>query len=243
MRLTIRWSLVGVGLSLALLAVANSAAAQSTTVYACVNKSSGTVKIVGPTTVCGNNESLLTWNQTGPAGTDAPVAYGVGAVSVKRGAAGTPAIWGAYSTRLGSPLGADLVSSQAAVLGDTASGAFRFTCRDTHAVCEVSIAAATLSNTAGETVYVYPRVLMQKQSYTSGGPQTYCEYGDGSTGAAPAPVPTQVSTATPVYTPLLINIGGSADCSGPVATAGDVSVITVGPGYYDVFATFVFKKP
>ena len=42
---------------------------------------------------------------------------------------------------------------------------------------------------------------------------------------------------------MLINIGGSADCSGPVPTAGDVAVITVGPGYYDVFTTFLFKKP
>ena len=75
------------------------------------------------------------------------------------------------------------------------------------------------------------------------GPQSYCEYGDGSAGSLPALVPTQASTPTPLYSSLFINIGGTADCSGPVATAGDVSVITVGPGYYDVFATFVFKKP
>ncbi|MDX6564214.1 MAG: hypothetical protein QOD65_4028, partial [Gaiellales bacterium] len=37
-----------------------------------------------------------------------------------------------------------------------------------------------------------------------------------------------------------INIGGTADCSGPVATAGDVNVITVPAGYYDVHSTFVF---
>jgi hypothetical protein len=185
----------------------------------------------------------LTIGAVGPAGADAPVAYGVGTVNVKRGPAGAPAIWAAYSTRLGSPLGADLVSPQAAVLGDTASGTFRFTCRDTHVVCEVAVAAATLATVAGQTVYVYPRVLIQKQDYNFGGPQIYCEYGDGSTGAAPTLVPTQVSTSTPVYTPMMINIGGTADCSGPVSTAGDVAVITVGPGYYDVFSTFVFKKP
>ena len=39
-----------------------------------------------------------------------------------------------------------------------------------------------------------------------------------------------------------VNIGGSADCGGPVATAGDVSVITVPAGYYDVDSTFVFVK-
>jgi hypothetical protein len=128
-------------------------------------------------------------------------------------------------------------------VADTAGGTFRFTCEDTVVVCEVSVAAATLSNSAGETVYVYPRVLMQRQDYSTAGPQNYCEYGDGSTGALPALVPTQTTTATPTYTPMLINIGGSADCSGPVPAAGDVAVITVGPGYYDVFATFVFKKP
>jgi len=42
---------------------------------------------------------------------------------------------------------------------------------------------------------------------------------------------------------MLINIGGSADWPGPVPTAGDVAVVTVVPGYYDVFSTFVFKKP
>ena len=140
--------------------------------------------------------------------------------------------WAAYSTRLGSPQ------------WDTASGAFRFTCNNTtDVVCEVSVAAATMSDVAGEPVYVYPRVLMQKQSFTAGGPQAYCEYGDGSTGTLPAFVPTQALTPTPSYTPMQMNIGGTADCSGPVSTAGNVSVITVGPGYYDVFTTFVFKKP
>jgi len=156
-----------------------------------------------------------------------------------RGALGIASIWAAYSTLLGSPLGADPTS----IGGDTASGTFRFTCRDTHVVCEVSVAAATLSNSAGETVYVYPRVLMQRQDFVTAGPQNYCEYGDGSVAGFPALVPTQTTTATPTYTPMLINIGLSADCSGPVPTAGDVAVITVGPGYYDVFTTFLFKKP
>jgi hypothetical protein len=165
-------------------------------------------------------------------------------VNVKRGAAGTPAIWAAYSTRLGSPVGTDFMSPQAGVLGDTAGGAFRFTCNNTtHQVCEVSVAAATLATNSGDPVYVYPRVLMQKQSFTAGGPSSYCEYGDGSVGASLASVPTQAMTSAPVYTPMMINIGLTADCMGPVSTANDVSVITVGPGYYDVFATFVFKKP
>lgn len=239
--------------------------AQST-LGACVNSSNGNMRLASGPSACRNPETFVQWNVSGPAGppgtpgasgapgepglpglpgapgqpgADAPIAYGVGTVNVKRGA-GLASAWAAYSTRLGSPLGADLTNG---IKGDTASGAFRFTCRDTHGVCEVSVAAATLSTVAGEAVYVLPRVLIQKQSYTAGGPQSYCEYGDGSAGAFPALVPTQASTATPLYTSMLINIGGSADCAGPVSTAGDVSVITVGPGYYDVFATFVFKKP
>lgn len=168
-----------------------------------------------------------------------PPAYGVGTVSVQRGA-GAASIWAMYSTTLGSPLGADLTN---AIGGDTASGAFRFTCRDTHAVCKISVAAATLSPKAGVTIYVYPRVLVQKQDYFTAGPQQYCEYGDGSDFAAPKAVPTQKTTSTPSYTAMNINIGGSADCGGPVSTSGDVAVITVGPGYYDVFTTFVFKRP
>jgi hypothetical protein len=45
---------------------------------------------------------------------------------------------------------------------------------------------------------VYPRVLMQKQSYKSPGPQSYSEYGEGNT----ALVATQLTTATPTYTPM-----------------------------------------
>ena len=231
MALTIRWSLFGVVLSLVLFSSVTRADAQ--TVYACVNNSSGTAKIVSPTTTCHKNETLMSWGG-GPVATS----YGVGAVSVKRGT-GVATIWAAYSTPLGSPVATDPFS----IAGDTASGTFRFTCSTAHAVCELSVSAATLSNTAGETVYVYPRVLMQKQAYLSALPQYYCEYGDGSAGTAPALIPTQATTPTPTYTPMLINIGGSADCGGPLLPAGDVAVITVGPGHYDVFTTFLFKRP
>jgi len=255
------------GYGLSILAAAATVFATSTalqgqsTLGACVNGSNGNMRLASGPAACRNPETYVQWNVQGPAGAagapgepgvpgapgepgqpgaDAPVAYGVGTVKVKRGAIAVSE-WAAYSTRLGSPLGADLTNGNK---GDTASGAFRFTCNNTtHVVCEVSVAAATMSDVAGETVYVYPRVLMQKQSFTAGGPQAYCEYGDGSTGTLPALVPTQALTSTPSYTPMQMNIGVTADCSGPVSTAGNVSVITVGPGYYDVFTTFVFKKP
>ena len=37
-----------------------------------------------------------------------------------------------------------------------------------------------------------------------------------------------------------LHIGSSADCSGPVATAGLVNEITVPKGYTTSFSTFVF---
>ena len=93
------------------------------------------------------------------------------------------------------------------------------------------------------SVLVYPRVLIQRQSLEAG-PQSYCEYGDGSTGATfTGPIAAQPFSATPLLTSFPIDIGGSADCGGPVSTAGAVSVITVPEGYYDVFSTFAFLKP
>jgi len=37
-------------------------------IYACVNNSSGTIKVVSATTSCANNEIQLVWNAEGPAG-------------------------------------------------------------------------------------------------------------------------------------------------------------------------------
>jgi hypothetical protein len=152
--------------------------------------------------------------------------YGVATVNVSRGhAAATP--WATYSTALGSPV------------GDTTGGVFRFTCSTANAPCTVSVAAAVLSDDAG-TAGVYPRVLIYRQDFNNPGPEFYCEYGDGSTGVAPATLNKQPLSATPTYAPIQINIGGSADCGGPVPAAGDVNVITVPSGYYDVKSTFVF---
>lgn len=38
------------------------------TYFACVNNSSGTIQMVGPTDTCNNNEVLIAWNQIGPPG-------------------------------------------------------------------------------------------------------------------------------------------------------------------------------
>ena len=157
----------------------------------------------------------------GPAGQDAPVYFGVAEVFVERGGSTSP--WAVYSTRLGSPV------------GDTTGGVFRFTCAADKAPCQVSIQAAAL----GTNATVYPRILLYREDL-SGGPESYCEYGDGSTQAQPLALSSQPVGSNPSLTPVPFNIGGSADC-GYTESAGDVNSYIVPAGYYDVQSTFVFK--
>jgi hypothetical protein len=66
-------------------------------IYACVNNSSGTIKIVSPTTNCANNEILLVWNgegTQGPAGPTGPT-----------GATGATGPAGSFSGTFTSPNG------------------------------------------------------------------------------------------------------------------------------------------
>jgi len=242
-------------------AFAHGGNADPNVIHACVQRNSDDVRIVGVNEQCRNREVAVHWAIVGPQGpqgpqgapgasgasgaagaagldglpgapgapgapgVDAPAAeYGVAAVSVQRGAAAA-LVWARYSTRLGSPV------------GDTTGGAFRFTCSTANAPCRVSIGAAVLSN-APDAVGVYPRVLIQRQDLNAGA-QYYCEYGDGGVTA----VASQASTSLPTYTPVSVHIGGSADCGGPVPTAGLIPEITVPAGYYDVLTTFTFIKP
>ena len=165
------------------------------------------------------------WGQWGHA-KGGRVAYGVATVNVSRGGAPATA-WATYSTALGSP-------------GRRYHGR-RLPLHLLHPVapCTVSIGGAVLSRSAG-TAGIYPRILIYRQDYNSPGPESYCEYGDGSTGVLPLALTKQPLSSTPTYTPVPVDIGGSADCGGPVATAGAVNQITVPAGYYDVHSTFVF---
>ena len=136
--------------------------------------------------------------------------------------------WATYSTTIGAPV----VS--------TTGGSFRFTCPSTVASCTVSVQAAVLGTQAPTTIGFYPRLLIYKQSMASAGPETYCEYGDGSTGSNQKTLTKQAASASPTYTATPINIGGSDDC-GLNGAAGDVNQITVpGGNYYDVNASFLF---
>ena len=153
--------------------------------------------------------------------------YGVATVNVSRGGSAATA-WATYSTVLGSPV------------GDTTGGVFRFTCSTANAPCTVAVKAAVLSDASGTTA-IYPRVLIYRQDYNAGGPEVYCEYGDGSTGSLPLAITQQALSSTPAYTAVPLNIGGTADCVPTVsAPGGDVDVITVPSGYYDVHSTFTF---
>lgn len=165
--------------------------------------------------------------EDGQPGRDAPAReYGIAQVFVSRSAK-TATPWATYSTLLGAP----------APVGDTTSGTFRFTCSDAQAPCTIALKAGVISPNAGAHT-VYPRVLVYREDYNAGGPSTECEYVDGSTGAAPASV-----ANAPVLSlqALTLNIGGTADCNGPVTTAGDVPVVTVPSGFYDVTTTVAFQ--
>ena len=64
--------IVTASIAVGLTAAGAAAAATSGTINACVNNSSGELKIVGATATCGTNETLLTWNQQGPQGIQGP---------------------------------------------------------------------------------------------------------------------------------------------------------------------------
>lgn len=166
----------------------------------------------------------------GPQGVPGFNGYGIANVLVSRSAA-TATVWAQYTTPLGSPIG-----------NDTTGGTFRFTCSTVQAPCKVSVQAAVL---AGADRLIYPRLILTRDGDGSGGGSpalVACEYADGSTGSAPMTVPHQVSSTSPTYTAVPVNIGGSADCGNtPAGPAGDVASIIVPNGYYDVTSTFTFS--
>ena len=178
-------------------------------------------------------------------GVDAPSEeYGVANVWVKRGAA-AKSVWAGYSTELGAPV----------TVGDTASGAFRFTCSAANAPCEVSATASLLSADATATANVHQRLLLTKQDMSTGA-FSYCEYADfaENRGTLDA-VARQALTSDPkvANTALRLAIGGSSDCGAgqtltphplPLPTflteQNPVDKIVVPEGYYNVEASFQF---
>jgi hypothetical protein len=184
--------------------------------------SQGPAGATGPTGPAGPSGA------TGPSGAPGQNAlaseYGVGAVDVTRGT--STATWAVYSTPLGSPV------------GDTTGGSFRMSCSTAQAPCSVRVKAAVLSDNGG-TVTFWPRLLIT-QDQTGSAPIDFCEYGDGSTGGAPATLTKQPKSASPTYQAVQLNIGGTYDCPGGTGTGGDVDSIPLPVGHYDIDASFSF---
>lgn len=163
----------------------------------------------------------------GPAGTNGTNAqalpYGIALVNVSRGGA-TATTWGTFSTTIGSPV------------GDTASGVFRMSCSAAKAPCVISVQA--YSTTSG--VAVYPRLDISRQD-TNNAPTGNCEYADGvDNNGSSIGVGNGVANVTNVP----LGIGGTLDCNAgqTYPTDGIATSISVPAGFYDIDATFVFKK-
>jgi hypothetical protein len=102
-----RWHTLGAAVLLAgtlsagaVLYVHAKSASPPQVIHACVNNSSGTVKIVGATDTCKGNESTLSWNQQGPKGDQ-----GIQGI---QGVQGPPGVSGYYRSFYEIPLGLSL---------------------------------------------------------------------------------------------------------------------------------------
>lgn len=113
--LTVLLALIGMA------TIAFGAAASAGVVYACVNDSSGTVKVVGPTDACPTNWTALSWNQQGPKGdSGAPGATG------PTGPAGAPGPSGAatvtYNYRFGGMVTGTSIARALCLPGEMVTG-------------------------------------------------------------------------------------------------------------------------
>lgn len=88
-------SVGGALLLVLILAVGVRADAPTTTLYACVNNSSGTIHMIDATGSCASNEQLVVWNQVGPTGPQGPQGQaGPQGVPGPQGPAGTNGVSG-----------------------------------------------------------------------------------------------------------------------------------------------------
>ncbi len=189
----------------------------------------GSAGPAGPAGAAGQAGPAGQVGPAGPPGQDAAEEYGVAAVLIARGEGADPALWGLFSTELGSPV------------GDWTGGTFRFTCTVAHVACTVTIRAWVISDTSTAQALFHPRILLTRggDEVTGTQPEEYCEFGDGPF----QPIPRE---PFPGDDPLvdrpdrLVDIGGTADCNGPDPAAGEVTQIVVPTGFYNVFPTFGF---
>ena len=132
-----------------------------------------------------------------------------------------------YSTALGSPV------------GDTTSGSFRFTCSERRPRARWP-SRLRPSVTTPATSRSTPRA-----DHASGRRRRRTRPSASTATARPVPPlhhKQAVLHGDPGYSAVQVNIGGSADCEGPISTAGDVDQITAPAGFYDVQSTFFFLQ-
>ena len=122
-----RWIIGALGLSGLVLGLSSAEAA---TIYACVNNSSGEVKIVSASTVCNNNFAKISWDvagaqgppgpagPTGPAGPIGPIgstgptgATGPAGPAGAQGAPGISSVQQVFSDQAGLPLPSPFTSN------------------------------------------------------------------------------------------------------------------------------------
>jgi hypothetical protein len=172
-------------------------------IYACVNNSSGTIKIVSPTTNCANNEILLVWNGEGTQGPAGPMG--------STGPTGATGPTGSFSGTFTSPNG--LCSIAVTDTGITFGGQ----------ACPIHIDASDLQVRSGNTIDVRSGNAIDLRSANTmdlrsgastsvmSGSNTTIQSGGATTVSSGGP--TTLNGATVI-------LGGGGSCSG-IARIGD----------------------
>jgi hypothetical protein len=97
MKLSNRFVVAGALLAIVLIAGVAWASAQDDVYYACVNNSSGTIKMIAADTDCQKNWTKIEWNRTGPPGSPgADGADGADGAQGPPGPPGPPGVLGFY---------------------------------------------------------------------------------------------------------------------------------------------------
>jgi hypothetical protein len=213
---------IGTSAAIALLALAAAPAAGAATIYACVSKKSGAMRIVSAKTKCRHGEHKLSWSSTGPAGpAGAPGAPGAAGAP---GANGVGADYSSFSfgpDALGASETGDIVVSKTipagtyfvsgkTVVGGTAKKTKVFV----GVICELVDSSST------------PRLVEPKEAIDLGEwVQQLSEKGTESLGATTMEMQGQLTTTVPTTLALVCDpIEGSTEAT-IEAAASEVSAL------------------
>jgi hypothetical protein len=98
---------------------AQQAQPQVTTYYACINNSTGAIRIVSKSTVCKSTEHKINWNQVGPQGPQGP--HGPKGAQGPQGPQGPPGMSVGYSAQCDAGCGIGLIGYPGEVILETAA--------------------------------------------------------------------------------------------------------------------------